>query len=319
MLARSPIVLACVSASLLIAPRAHAQSLGGRLGSPSGGVVPPPPAAPPGVSPPAVSPPAAQPEANPHERDLFVRASAPSYGDPTPGGAPPDVVLTNDGGILRGTIVRSEPGRSVQLQLPTGEVTEIAWGNVRFAGPAHEAPPMTAPAPPPAPTITPSPGIRITGGHEVHLRFVSDQPLTLHNSGATAISTASVPWSWVRVNARSDRWDRVCTAPCELDIQPGQYRLGVSVNGRGPFPGPLVTVRESGQLYGHYVDNSGLRAGGWIVFLLGLAAGGLGVTFGILEGGALELIVPGAILGGVALIAGIPMMAAGNGVVFRFE
>jgi hypothetical protein len=340
MLARPLVALALSSAVVVSAAQASAQSLGSRLGAPSGDAAPSSTPATPSqatpsqatpsqgtpsqatpAAPPAASPPAGRP--TPRQRDLFVRASAPSYSARERSSAPPDVVLTYVGGMLRGTIVRSEPGRSVVVQLPTGEVREVPWGNVRFAGPTAEAPAMNleppVPAPPAPTTVAASPGIRVTRGAEVHIRFVSDQRLTLHNVGATALGSASVPGSWMRVSARADRWDRICTAPCELDIQPGQYRFGVSINGRGPFRGPLVDIRTSGELHGHYVDNGGLRAAGWVVFILGLAAGGGGVTFGIFNGGDLALIVPGAILGGVALIAGIPMMAAGNGVVFRFE
>ncbi len=257
------------------------------------------------------------------EESWFVQASSPSYLEEAQRGAPPDVVLTNDGGMLRGTIVRSQPGRSVQIQLPTGETTEVPWANVRFAGPANEAPAVAPPttAPPPPSTITASPGISVDGGREVRIEFASDQRLTLHNVGATATGSASVTGSWIRVNARSDRWDRLCSAPCELHIQPGDYRFGVSIDGRGPFPGGLVHIARPGRLYGHYVDHSGLRAGGWAVFLAGglLGGGAIFAAAWLIFGAFWE----GVIAGGANLLLGVlvgaPMMAAGNGVVFRFE
>lgn len=83
----------------------------------------------------------------------------------------------NDGGMLRGTIVESEPGRYVVISLPTGETRRVAWREVRYAGPAARAPhPAAAPlwSPPATPasvsmaTLPPeSAGFRV--------RFVSPQ------------------------------------------------------------------------------------------------------------------------------------------------
>ncbi len=290
---------------------ALAQSLGGRLGTPGGGAnTTPTPPAPDGVDDSVFSfPPSPAPAPSPLPSTAYHA---------TPGsGAVPDLVLTHDGGMIRGTIVRSQPGQSVVVQLPTGEVDEIPWGAVRYAGPAAQAPTLQ----PGAPTTAVSSGIRVSNQQDVHIRFTSDQRLTLHNEGATATATASAPGSWVTVHSQASRWDRVCTAPCDFSIAPGQYRFAASLNGSAPLAGPVVEIAASGTLFGHYVDHSGLRAGGWVVWALSLF-GGLAAGTGVFLANTRDM-VPGLIVAGVgiliSLLVGLPMINAGDGVAFRFE
>lgn len=271
-------------------------------------MVPPPPSGSP--SPPTDSWPLDEAPASP---PASVRWDAPHYAassDP-----PPDVVLLRDGGMLRGTIVRSRPGESVRVELATGDTEEIPWSDVRFAGPASQAP-LAAPQP------SERASARDEHAGEVRVRFHSEQRLTLHHIGGTATSTVSVPGTWVQAHGRADYYERIGTAPCDLWLVPGEYHFGLSIGDHGPFQTRAIDITGPGVLEGRYVDHGALRAVGWVIFLLSLAGGAVGVTFGILGNGySLDWV---ALLAGgstalVGMLIGLPMMAAGNGVVLRFE
>jgi hypothetical protein len=177
---------ACIAlfAWVALASAAHAQSFGDRLGRPQRT---PPPAAPawPGDSPEARGP-------------SEVQAPQPNY-RASGRGLPPDLVLTRDGGMIRGTILRSQPGQFVDVQLPTGELERVAWSDVRFAGRAEEAPsdePVARDAP------------RSSSG-SLPIRFVANGRITLHRVSASATMQASQ--GWVTVHGRSDLYEPQCT------------------------------------------------------------------------------------------------------------
>lgn len=303
---RSAQLVFSVLALAVICSRAEAQSLAGRLGSPLQNAPSPAPA-----------PPPAQPV--PDELPDWSREAAPSRTAQAPAprfrassGAPPDLVLTRDGGMIRGTIVRSEPGRRVVIELSTGDVQELEWGDVRFAGRAEEAPLDRRHA------DTPRPEPAREG--ELRVRFVSDLRLTLHRLGATAMSTASS--GFVTVRGRSELYERVCTAPCELSIDPGVHQFALAIGARPPFPAGALDITRDGTLRGVHYDHAGLRAVGGVTLVLGLLGAALMLPFGFLTGWgepAWGLVIGGAISGGVGLLVGVPLVAARSGVVLRFE
>lgn len=305
---RSAQLVFSVLALAVIGARAEAQSLAGRLGSPLQNA--PSPA-------PAPAPPPAQPA--PDELPDWSREAAPSRTAQAPAprfrassGAPPDLVLTRDGGMIRGTIVRSEPGRRVVIELSTGDVQELEWGDIRFAGRAEEAPLDRRHA------DTPRPEPAREG--ELRVRFVSDLRLTLHRLGATAMSTASS--GFVTVRGRSELYERVCTAPCELTLDPGVHQFALAVGARPPFAAGALDITHAGTLRGVHVNHAGARAAGGIVFALGLIGAAVMVPLSFVFGWwgpNLPLLIGGSVSGGVGLLVGIPLMALRSGVVLRFE
>ncbi len=289
----------------LLAPSAQAHSLGGRLGSPVQSAPAPAPTQQPTQQPPDEL----GGEDDVPEPPRAVEAPAPR--PRASSGTPPDLVLTRDGGMLRGSIVRSEPGRRVVIELANGEVQELGWGEVRFAGRAEEAPLERR-------AETPAREAEQEGRLRVH--FVADLRLTLHRLGATAVSSASS--GFVTVRGRSELYERECTAPCELSIDPGVHQFALAIGARPPFPAGALDITRDGTLRGVHYDHAGLRAVGGVTLVLGLLGAGLMLPFGFLTGWgepAWGLVIGGAISGGVGLLVGVPLVAARSGVVLRFE
>lgn len=242
---------------------------------------------------------------------------APSTASSVPSGqqvslTPPDIVLTRDGGILRGTLVQARAGRDVVIQLVTGNVERIAWSEVQFAGRAEDAPPDRT---------------GLTMHHEerareleptVEVQFRSPQRLTLHRIDGTPSSRS--------VADRAQVYGRECTAPCTLRIEPGVYQFGLSVDVRGPFPAGVIQIDRPGTLRGVHVDNAGLRAAGWPVFLLGVLGGSAALaasltidTRGSGHGQQGAVIAVGISAVSLGVLIGVPLMAAGSGFALRFE
>lgn len=242
-------------------------------------------------------------------------------------GTPPDIVLTNEGGMARGTIIRSVPGRSVEIRLETGEIDSIPWSMVRFAGPAAQAPGATSSAGPwrGAPEASSTPTI---GAGGLAITFESNQRATLHAESGTATATANVPGSWARVHARASYFDRLCTAPCALSIEPGVHRFAISMGEHEPIAAPVVDLHRPGRLVGRYVANGGLRAGGWTIFVLGLLSASGAGFYGVwaqtgsyygVNPFAVAVLTTASVNLLLALLVGLPMATANDGAVLRFE
>jgi hypothetical protein len=158
------------------------------------------------------------------------------------------------------------------------------------------------------------------------VRFVSDDRLTLHRLGGTATMSAG-GWGF-RVSGRSDYYQRECTAPCELSIEPGVYQLALSIREYGPIRMGSFDIARPGTLRGTHVDNAGSRGVGAATLVVGLAAATPFVIFGAINMGAWHysdrevgtgLLVTGCVIGGVALLVGIPLAAMRSGLVLTFE
>ncbi len=286
-----------------IALSAHAQSLGHQLGSPSGGA-------------PQVRP-AVEIEPAPPPPEPVVHGVPPPpvpivVGAPAPG-TPPDLVLLHDGGMLRGTIVQSQPCVRVVVQLTTGEVREIAWDEVRFAGRSDDAPRTTMPVVMPRSVEPETDGL-------LRVRFEADLRMTLHRLEATAQSQATV--GFMSVRGRSDLYMRECTAPCELAVDPGIHSFALAVGAGQPIPMRAVDITRGGTLRGIHVDNAGIRAAGGATFAVGLVLAAVMIPVSLFVNPYwvdLPLLIAGSVTGGIGLIVGIPMMAMRSGVLLRYE
>lgn len=263
---------------------------------------------------------------------------------------PPDVVMTQDGGMMRGTIVESRPGQHVVIALPTGETRRVAWSEVRFAGPAGEAPgsaSVTTPPPSYAPygTQEPSyggapPGYGVEGygtgappgygppgygpqpARAIRVRLVSAQPgVTFHRVVGSA---TAVGWGHGRMyTVHAHQFERLCTAPCDLTLPVGSHHFALSAGGAAVAATSLQLTGDS-TIVGEYVDNSGLRAAGWITFGASLLAGG-GMMLAPILGGNYDsgTLMSWMIAGGVVMlignIVGLALGFHGDGAVVRFE
>lgn len=139
------------------------------------------------------------------------------------------------------------------------------------------------------------------------VRVTSDHPITLHDGGSN---------------------ERLCQSPCELTLQPGTHRFGVSLGERSVQLAEPIELARSGTLYARYVSHEGLRAAGWSVFSVGVAAAvGLGIAGGLMAASGDMLGAPAGI--GLLFVAafnlvlglalGLPLIFAGDGAEVRFE
>src|SRR5688500_1003278 len=85
---------------------------------------------------------------------LSCAIGAAAQPQPQPPQAPPDLVVTTDGGMVRGSIAEAVSNDRVVIVTVTGETRTIPWNQVRYAGLAASYVPEPAPSPP---AMTPSP------------------------------------------------------------------------------------------------------------------------------------------------------------------
>lgn len=187
--------------------------------------------------------------------------------------AAPDVVRLKNGGLLRGTISELVPERFVEIVLMTGEVRRIEMGEVEYAGPATSSAPAEAP------------------GVAVRLEAKSSD-LTFYLPGARSVGTAIAAGNTISIGAgggggfgvggfgvgaveTSGRsFDRLCIAPCTLQIAPGNYRFAVGEGEEAPviiedpvmIEGPMTVTAE----YSSYKE---LRTLGNVVSTVAILAG----------------------------------------------
>lgn len=227
--------------------------------------------------------------------------SAPEAAAPAP--VAYDTVVLRDGTVLRGTILVSRPGDSVEIAVAVGGTRRVPWGDVASIGWAA-APGIGEPAvsgtsgPVPPDTSDPAPGpsrprifIELTRPADVHL---------LEASGAALVS----PRSGTRLTFSTSR--SLCRAPCGKVID-GSAGLPVFFGGERVMPSRSFYLRD---LEGDYVAR--VRPGRIGLLAGGLAATGFGYA-GTLTGGLLVGIGRGEVrsAGGAVLGAGLALLVAG--------
>lgn len=224
---------------------------------------------------------------------------------------PPDVVELAGGGMMRGTIVESIPGDHVTIQLVTGEVRTIPAAEITYAGPTARAP-DAAPAPPVVPeppmlSVLPEPP-RPRG---VHLHVVADEgagTLTLQEVVGTATAVVSTGRGFATLAL--DQFSPMCSAPCDLEVAPRAYRLGIS-QGEGNAQRAdhnLFVLDHDTTLHLEYESREGARIAGWIVFIGGLLVSG-GVMLGSLadDRNLLAYLIAGSVILGLSEIVGLAL------------
>ncbi len=241
---------------------------------------------------------------------------------------PPDVVRLHDGGMVRGTITEYVPDQYVVIVLPNGEERRFEGREVDFAGPGAELPAPAPPAPPRPPSVPvqaapvqPVP-VQIVGPPTVTVRFEAERPRTeifrivgahreLHLSASSYGASAYVDERPV--------FERVCAAPCEAQLQPGVYGLGVSAGGPSAQPDdPMLYVAGPTSVRVGWIDRELLRIAGTIVALAGGILGGAGAIGGsvaFLQGddvGWRDFAITASALFVVSLSVGLPLAFWGD-------
>ena len=178
--------------------------------------------------------------------------------------APPDVVTTKDGGMLRGTIIEKVPGQYVDITLANGETRRIPMDQVVSAGPAGSG---GGQAVPPAARDNRQVGVATVHGAEARLKLTSPQVgVGFHNRVGSSYAVA-YGYGGSAV-ARGRQYADLCVAPCEISMPSGTYNLALSSDGGYPVETGAVTVPAGGAtLEGEYESYSGMRAVGWTILI----------------------------------------------------
>lgn len=196
-----------------------------------------------------------------------------------------DVVMLRNGGLLRGTISEYAPGSHVVLVTVAGETRRINASEVKYAGPAANAPGAGRGG-----GGARGPGGVTVNAPEAAVQLRSDQgEVTFHvrtgESTGSAVTTgfgmgygyrgaAMMPsTAFTSVHGRS--YGRICTAPCEATLPAGSYPMALSRGNNSPVEAEeLVRVDGPSTLQGTYTSYAALRTAGVVTSVASVLGGG---------------------------------------------
>ncbi|AKF08375.1 hypothetical protein [Sandaracinus amylolyticus] len=112
-------------------------------------------------------------------------------------------------------------------------------------------------------------------------------------------------------------FERVCDAPCDIDVAPGAHRLTL---GRGEDPPDpsyrALDIAQPAELELRYDDRRDVRTAGWITLGVGLDAGSLVLAGAMMAGQdealATSLVVTGTIVMSVGVLVGLSLACLGD-------
>jgi hypothetical protein len=139
---------------------------------------------------------------------IALAASSPALADSTAG----DAIVLKSGGLYRGTLIDVVPNDHARIRLESGEIENVAWGEIDHVEKApapkpYAPPPASPPDAPIAPTLPkPSP----VAPPRVLVEMSGSPDATLERRAA-------------------DGWETACRSPCEEWLPTGDtYRIGGS-------------------------------------------------------------------------------------------
>lgn len=223
-----------------------------------------------------------------------------------------DFVRTRDGASYRGTIVESVPGSHVTLMSPSGQTRRFAEAEIdsfgRFAGGADATPTpagdVVAVSPEPAAESDESLHLSVTADAAGYTLMVQAAAGTVATNTGTALFVA---------------YERLCTAPCEFDIERGSYNFVIEdARGRHVNAG-RADLDADGQLHIGVTSRRRTRiiriAVGGGLFVVGLATMMASMRIGCSEvtgsGRNCDNFAPGIALGSLGFAAGGALGIAG--------
>ncbi|UJR79034.1 hypothetical protein [Sandaracinus amylolyticus] len=112
-------------------------------------------------------------------------------------------------------------------------------------------------------------------------------------------------------------FERVCDAPCDLDVAPGAHRLTLGRRDDAPDPSYReLDIAQPAELELRYDDRGDARTAGWITLGVGLDVGSL-VFVGAMMAGedgnlATSLVVTGTIVMSVGVLVGMSLACLGD-------
>lgn len=203
---------------------------------------------------------------------------------------PPDILIQTDGSTVRGTVMQSIPGESVIFVNFLGETLVIPWAQVEYAGPAEERPTQPIEEAPQPDELVP-PSLDTTTPEPQTTTDVVPAETSLGASELVTIEFTSTPSGVTFEHVGNSHYfmgtsnsgigfslQRLCTAPCTMELRPGEYPIVASYRGTHAVAyvrGPQVFNSDS-RLHAVYVNRRGRRTAGWTIMSLGLVAGSVG-------------------------------------------
>lgn len=224
-----------------------------------------------------------------------------------------DEVTLKNGGVIRGTVVASEPGTSVKIiEMGQKEVRVIPWAQVSDVERGKYAPNAPGPARPgyavaPPPQVLPPPEPQLGQPGVVRLHVDSPVPTQVVEHAGTTVGMAG-GYGVVFTQLRP-----VCAAPCDQVVD-GSRGQGFTITGPFPSPGMFTFADMRGDVTLSVKPGSiGGRWGGLMLTILGgstLLTGAILLPLAIDRSTGMRNAGIGMVAGGgVALVGGIVLLA----------
>ena len=195
--------------------------------------------------------------------------------------APGDVVRLKNGGLLRGTIVELKPGESVAILLPSGETRTVLAPEISYAGAIAQDVAQDRPADRAESTVDP---------HRESYATVHADRARLHLEGAAPDLTFHLEVSSAGLTyGRADfarGYDRLCTAPCGVDVPAGYHRFGLSrSDGHIVQADDEALVHDGDTVRASYEGRRGLRVVGYVLIPTSIVGAIALLAAGVATGG----------------------------------
>jgi hypothetical protein len=216
-----------------------------------------------------------------------------------------DTVHLKNGGILRGTLVDSVPGKAVRILLVTSEIATVAWDDVARLDLAGSARPQGAsdqgPAPAPAPSSAPAPG-------SAPAPLPAPPPVRERPRGVEVHIDAPGLVELQRDTTGDGDWITVCSSPCGERVSAEySYRVtGPKIRASRAFvlravDGESETLEVRGSSRVHYT-----------VGLIGLIGGGTATLIGMATAGDTHNTTDTHAAAGIVALVGAAVAATGT-------
>jgi hypothetical protein len=105
-------------------------------------------------------------------------------------------------------------------------------------------------------------------GDRVRLQLRSQQEgITFHVEGGSSIGTGMgwaggygrQPGGPIVMGIQQEHFQRLCTAPCSVDLPPGSYTFALKMGDKGPVKSPALDIKAASTLEGAYVSHEETR------------------------------------------------------------
>ena len=206
--------------------------------------------------------------------------------------APPDVVILNNGGMVRGLISELDPDGDVVIKPVSGKLKTFAMVDVRYAG-TRAGVPLGEPkqvaversGKPKAKPKKKGPARKVAGSDrdekvallqlsatEADITFQLRDTSANYQGMATGISGQGL--STMGVAGTVQGYSVMCIAPCERKVAKGQHRFALSKKGGAPVEvEEPIAINGPSNLQGTYTSRQSLRVAGWVITGLSVAGG----------------------------------------------